>query len=49
MALTIDQLNIELTANSQKASSAIDQLISTMERLKTSQSDRASGDPAQRD
>ena len=36
MALTIDQLNIELTANSQKASSAIDQLISTMERLKTS-------------
>lgn len=36
MALTIDQLNIELTADSQKASSAIDKLTSTMERLKSS-------------
>jgi hypothetical protein len=36
MAVTIDQLNIELTANSQKASSAIDDLIKTMERLKGS-------------
>jgi hypothetical protein len=36
MALTIDQLNIELTANSQKASSAIDDLIKNMERLKAS-------------
>lgn len=36
MTVTIDQLNIELTANSQKASSAIDDLIKTMERLKGS-------------
>lgn len=36
MALTIDQLNIELTADSQKASSAIDKLTSTIERLKSS-------------
>ncbi len=36
MALTVDQLNIELTANSQKASSAINDLIKNMERLKTS-------------
>lgn len=35
MALTIDQLNIELTADSQKASSAIDQLAKNLERLKT--------------
>ena len=36
MAITIDQLNIELTADSQKASSAIDQLAKNLERLKTS-------------
>ena len=36
MALTIDQLNIELTANSQKASSAIDDLTNNLERLKSS-------------
>ena len=35
MAVTIDQLNIELTADSQKASSAIDQLAKNLERLKT--------------
>ena len=35
MAITIDQLNIELTANSQKASSAIDKLAQNLERLKT--------------
>ena len=35
MALTIDQLNIELTADSQKASSAIDKLAQNLERLKT--------------
>lgn len=34
MALTIDQLNIELTADSQKASSAIEQLASNLEHLK---------------
>lgn len=34
MALTIDQLNIELTADSQKASTAIDQLAKNLERLK---------------
>ena len=36
MAVTIDQLNIELTADSQKASSAIDKLAQNLERLKTS-------------
>ena len=36
MALTIDQLNIELTADSQKASSAIEKLAKNLERLKTS-------------
>jgi hypothetical protein len=35
MAVTIDQLNIELTANSQSASSSIDQLVSVLERLAT--------------
>lgn len=35
MALTIDQLNIELTADSKTASSAIEELASTLERLKT--------------
>ena len=35
MAITIDQLNIELTADSQKASSAIDKLAQNLERLKT--------------
>ena len=35
MAITIDQLNIELTANSQKASSALDDLVKNLERLKT--------------
>lgn len=34
MAITIDQLNIELTANSQKASSAIDKLAKNLETLK---------------
>ena len=34
MAVTIDQLNIELTADSQKASSAIDKLAQSFERLK---------------
>lgn len=36
MAITVDQLNIELTANSQKASSAIEDLAKTLERLKSS-------------
>lgn len=35
MALTIDQLNIELTADSKAASSAIEELAGTLERLKT--------------
>lgn len=35
MALTIDQLNIELTADSKSASSAIEELANTLERLKT--------------
>ena len=35
MALTIDQLNIELTADSKTASSAIEELAGTLERLKT--------------
>ena len=35
MAVTIDQLNIELTADSKTASSAIDQLAKNLERLKT--------------
>ena len=35
MALTIDQLNIELTADSKTASSAIEELGKTLERLKT--------------
>lgn len=34
MAVTVDQLNIELTANSQKASSAIEDLTKNLERLK---------------
>ena len=36
MAITIDQLNIELTADSQKASSAIENLAKTLEGLKSS-------------
>ncbi len=36
MAITIDQLNIELTANSKDASSAIDNLTKKLERLKAS-------------
>lgn len=36
MAITIDQLNIELTANSKDASSAIDKLTKDLERLKAS-------------
>ena len=36
MAITIDQLNIELTADSQKASSAIDQLTANLTKLKNS-------------
>ncbi len=35
MALTIDQLNIELTANSQTASSAIDALAESLKRFET--------------
>lgn len=35
MAVTIDQLNIELTADSKTASSAIEQLAKNLERLKT--------------
>jgi hypothetical protein len=35
VALTIDQLNIELTADSKTASSAIEELAGTLERLKT--------------
>lgn len=35
MALTIDQLNIELTANSKEVSSALDELQQTLERLKS--------------
>ena len=36
MAVTIDQLNIELTADSQKASSSIDHLIAVLEKLEAS-------------
>ena len=36
MSITVDQLNIELTANSKSASSAIDQLAQNLERLKAS-------------
>lgn len=35
MAITVDQLNIELTANSQTASTAIEQLAKSLERLQT--------------
>lgn len=35
MAVNIDQLNIELTANSKEASSAIDDLVQSLERIKS--------------
>ena len=41
MAITIDQLNIELTADSKTASSAIDQLAKNLERLKTAYANTA--------
>lgn len=46
MAITVDQLNIELTANSQTASTAIEQLAKSLERLQAILSGVASSNKA---